>query len=219
MTSHSTQHLSGKVPNLLLLGVVVEGGLVLLALTLGWLGISDHSQPLRDLAQGWSFWKQPLLIGLAATIPMLGYLLVFHFWTPGFMQPMQQFVDMKLKPMFKGASLLEMFALSLMAGFGEEIFFRWCLQGGITHLLTPSLGAAGAIAVGVVVASIVFGICHWVNRTYGVITIIVGAYLGMLMVWTGSWIVPAIAHALFDFVAMIYIGRWPVRNSVLTEGR
>ena len=213
MTSQSTEHLPGKRLNLLMLGILVEGGLVLFALALACVGLSDRSQPLVELTQGWDFWKKPLLIGTAATIPMLGYLLLFHFWTPSFMRPMQKFVDLKLKPMFKGASLLEMLALSLMAGFGEELFFRWCLQGGITHLLTPPLGAQGAIAVGIVAASIVFGLCHWVNRTYGVTTILVGAYLGMLMVWTGSWVVPAIAHALFDFVAMIYIARWPAKNN------
>jgi len=214
MTSSSPEHLPRQIPNLLALGLLVEGGLVLLALALAWFGLSDQSQPLGDLVQGWGFWKKPLLLGLAATIPMLGYLLLFHFWTPGFMRPMQRFVDTKLKPMFRGASLLEMLTLSLMAGFGEEIFFRWCLQGGITHLLTPAMGAVGAVAVGVVIASVIFGACHWVNATYGVTTILVGAYLGMLMVWTNSWLVPAIAHALFDFVAMIYIARWPIKNSV-----
>ena len=205
---------SNSRPNLLLLGFIVEGGLVILALALAWLGLSDQSQPLESLLGGWSHWRTPLLFGLAATIPMLGYLLLFHFWTPAFMRPMRRFVDLKLKPIFKGASLLEMLVLSLMAGFGEELFFRWCLQGGLTQILTPSIGLVNAIAVGVAVASIVFGACHWVNAGYGITTILVGVYLGMLMVWTGSWLVPAIAHALYDFVAMIYIARAPVKESL-----
>ena len=194
--------------NLLILGIVVEGGLVILALVLAWFGLWDQSQPLKEM-RSWAAWKSPILLGLAATVPMLGYLILFHFWTPKFLQPMQQFVDLKLKPMFRGASLLEMLTLSLMAGFGEELFFRWCLQGGITHLLTPTMGTAGAISTGIIAASLVFGACHWVNSAYGVTTILVGTYLGLLMVWSGSWLVPAIAHALFDFVAMIYIARWP----------
>ena len=185
---------------------------MLLALALAWLGLSDQLQPLDSLPKGLRAWNGLALMGTAATIPMLGYLLLFHFWTPKFMRPMQRFVDLKLKPMFRGASLLEMLTLSLMAGFGEELFFRWCLQGGITYLLTPTIGAAGAISVGVITASVVFGACHWVNAAYGVTTILVGIYLGILMIWSGSWLVPAIAHALFDFVAMIYIARWPARN-------
>jgi len=210
MTSPS----SNERPNLLILGAVVEGGLVILALALAWLGLSDRSQPLERMLEGWSYWRIPLLSGLAATIPMLGYLLLFHYWTPNFLRPMQRFVDLKLKPIFRGASLLEMLVLSLMAGFGEELFFRWCLQGGITQILFPWVGVANAIAIGVAVASILFGACHWVNSAYGITTILVGIYLGMLMVWTGSWLVPAIAHALFDFAAMIYIARTPVRKSL-----
>ena len=194
---------------LLTLGIIVEGGLVILALTLAWFGLWDHSQPLDDLLEGWNAWKTPVLTGCIATIPMLGYLVLFHFWKPTFYRPMQQFVEKKLKPMFQGSSLVQLLVLSLMAGFGEELFFRWCLQGGLTQLLVPSLGAAVAIAIGVVSASLVFGACHWVNATYGVTTTLVGIYLGMLMVWSGSWLVPAISHALFDFVAMIYIARWP----------
>jgi len=201
-------------PNLLLLGFTVEGGLVVLALGLAWLGLSDRSQPLQSLLGGWDYWRTPLLIGLAATIPMLGYLLLFHFWEPSFLRPMQRFVELKLKPIFQGASLLEMLTLSLMAGVGEELFFRWCLQGGVTQILSPSIGMFNAIAVGVAVASISFGACHWVNASYGITTILVGVYLGMLMVWTGDWLVPAIAHALYDFVAMIYVARAPVKELV-----
>ena len=203
--------------NLLLLGIIVEGGLVILAIGLAWLGLSDQSQPLKDLLDGWIAWKAPVLMGCIATIPMLGYLVLFHFWTPTFLRPMQQFVDKKLKPLFQGISLVQMLALSLLAGFGEELFFRWCLQGGVTQLLFPSLGAVGAIAIGVVLASVVFGACHWVNAAYGVTTTLVGIYLGMLMVWSGSWLVPAIAHASFDFVAMIYIARWPARDQSLAS--
>ena len=198
--------------NLLVLGTIVEGGLVILALGLAWLGLWDQTQPLETLFKSWEAWKAPALLGCVATIPMLAYLVVFHFWTPKFLSPMQRFVDLKLKPLFQGSSLVEMLVLSLMAGFGEELFFRWCLQGGITHLLIPSMGTGGSIAIGVIVASLLFGACHWVNSAYGATTFLVGIYLGMLMVWSGSWLVPAIAHALFDFVAMIYIARWPARD-------
>ena len=126
---------------------------------------------------------------------------------------MQQFVDAKLKPIFRNSSLLELLALSLMAGFGEELFFRWCLQGGMTSVLENQIGGTPSIVVGVVVASIVFGGCHWVNASYGITTMLVGAYLGLTMVWTSSWLVPAIAHALFDFVALIYIAKSPDRLS------
>lgn len=198
--------MEGKPPaniNLLRMGLVVEGGLFGLALLLGWLGFFDHRQPLDQL--DWGGWKQALLLGTLATLPMLVYLWVFVSWTPTCLQPMKQFVDANLKPMFREASVVELLVLSLMAGFGEELFFRWCLQGGITAFLESQIGVSGAMISGVVIASVVFGGCHWVNASYGVTTIFVGSYLGVLMIATENWLVPAIAHALFDFVALLQI--------------
>jgi len=201
-----------KPPNLLGLGLIVEGGMAVLAVGLAWFGFFQKNQPLAEIP-GYSMeaWSSLLVWGVVATFPMLAYLLVFHFWTPAFFRPMQQFVDTKLKPLFKNSSVLELLVLSLLAGICEELFFRWCLQGGITSVLEGQIGATPAMIVGLVVASIIFGGCHWVNASYGITTMLVGAYLGLTMVWTSSWIVPAIAHALFDFVALIYIARTPAR--------
>jgi len=204
--------------HLLWVGFIVEGGLIAVALFLAWWGLYDHAQPLsqlfdRTLAQtsessllknvGW---------GVLATIPLLLFLAGFHFLRPpyfrgSFLQPMQEFVANELHPMFRGSTLLEMFLLSAMAGIGEELLFRWCLQGGITSLFAPSIGTGTAAAIGMLVASILFGLCHWVNNSYGITTLIVGFYFGGLMLLTGSVLVPMIAHGLYDFVAMIYIGR------------
>ena len=197
--------------NVLSMGVIVEGGLVCVALLFGWFGFFDQQQPLNSI--DWQLCRDALIWGCVATVPMLIYLAVTHFWRPAFLQPMRRFVETKLHPMFRGSSLIELLALSLMAGFGEELFFRWCLQGGVTSLLESRIGIAGAIVAGLVIASMVFGGCHWVNASYGVTTIIVGCYLGATMIWTGTWLVPAVAHALFDFVALIYIAKLPLKQS------
>ena len=191
--------------NVLWVGILVEGGLLVIGLLLGWVGLYDHCQPIES-TEG-TTWLVAIRWGTIALLPMLCYLILFHFWTPGFYRPMQQTIDTKLRPMFANASYLEMAVLSLFAGFGEELFFRWCLQGGITSLSEPWLGSSGAIALGISVASIVFGLCHWVNSTYAVTTLLIGAYLGGVMVWSGTWLAPAICHALFDFIALIYIAR------------
>jgi hypothetical protein len=54
---------------------------------------------------------------------------------------------------------------------------------------------------------VIFGVCHWVNYSYGLTTMIVGAYLGWTMILTDTFLVPAVAHALFDFIAFLYIVR------------
>ena len=107
--------------------------------------------------------------------------------------------------MFSNSSYLELLVLSVFAGFGEELFFRWCLQGGISSQLEPMLGKSVSIGAGIAIASLMFGICHWVNTVYLVTAFLIGTYLGLTMVWTGTWLVPAISHASFDFIALLYI--------------
>ena len=192
-----------KAVNIVGLGLLVEGGLFLLGLLVGWLGFYDHQQPISSIR--WPTWSFAIRWGLILLIPMLAYLILFHFWKPGFYQPMQRVLDTQLRPMFSNSNYLELLILSLFAGFGEELFFRWCLQGGITSLLVPTFGTSVAMGAGIAVASLVFGACHWVNKTYAITTTFVGAYLGVTMVWTGTWLVPAISHAAFDFIALIYI--------------
>lgn len=178
---------------------------MVLGLLLGSMGLYDHRQPLSSIQ--WSIWNYAVQWGLITMIPMLAYLALFHFWTPDFFRPMNRVIDEKLRPMFRDSTILDLLILSIMAGFGEELFFRWCLQGGITSLVEPLVATPVAIGIGIAVASLIFGACHWVNKTYAITTVIVGSYLGATMVWTGSWLVPAISHALFDFVALIYIVR------------
>lgn len=193
--------------NLSIMALLVEGGLVVLALFLGWLNFYDQDQPLNECLIDW---VQLLFLGTLATLPMLLYLFLFHYWTSWkFIRPMRKFVDTKLRPMFVDSSILELLMISILAGIGEELFFRWCLQGGMTHALQPFLGSIGALIIGIAVASFLFGGCHWVNTSYGVTTAVVGVYFGLTMIWSGSWVVPAFAHATFDFVALIYIARVP----------
>lgn len=191
--------------NLVWVGVIVEGGLVVLALLLAFFGLYDHRQPLQQIDL--SLVRHALLWGVVATVPMLLYLAAFHFWPFRFLQPMQEFVVENLYPVFRGSSISEMLLLSLMAGFCEELLFRWCLQGGIATLLESRAGQPVSMAIGLLVASILFGLCHWVNTSYGVSTLFVGLFLGLTMIWSGTFLVPATAHAIFDFIALIYISR------------
>ena len=193
--------------NIFWVSLIVEGGLIFVSLILGWFSFYQLDQPLSQL-QHWSIWQEALVWGAIATLPMLGYLVVFHFWKPRFFDSMRQIVDTKLKPMFRSSSLVELLIISLMAGFCEELFFRWCLQGGIASSLESQLGANTASIVALLIASFAFALCHWVNLTYVIITLIIGVYLGILMIMTDNWLVPAIAHSLYDFVALIYIARW-----------
>jgi membrane protease YdiL (CAAX protease family) len=138
---------------------------------------------------------------------MLLGLAIIHYCPIRFLEPMKKFVEEKLHPLFRGSSTFELLLLSLMAGFGEELLFRWCLQGGLTSVLVPFAGAPTATLIGLLIASVAFGMCHWINSSYAVTTFVIGLFLGLTMIWSGSFLVPAIAHALYDFIALIYIVR------------
>jgi hypothetical protein len=64
-----------------------------------------------------------------------------------------------------------------------------------------------------IVASIVFGCCHWLNSTYAVLGTLVGIYLGGLLILTDHLLVPIVAHAVYDFVAIVYMVRRPRRGT------
>lgn len=190
---------------LLGMAFIVEGGLVVLGLTAAYFGFFDRTQPLSELDA--RQWRTGFVWGGIGTLPLLAYLAVYHFFSPRVLQPMRQFVEENLKPSLQHFSIVGLLVIAVLAGFCEEFFFRWCLQGGITAVSKSLVG-------GLLIASLIFGLCHWVNSSYGITTALIGIYLGWLMCLTGTWLAPAIAHTAFDFVALMYITRFPSKQEV-----
>lgn len=81
----------------------------------------------------------------------------------------------------------------LMAAVAEEPFFRGVV---LRQIDSPLLGIA--------VAAVIFALCHWVRLRYfrfWLWALWEGVLFGILMVVTGSLLVPMIAHGLHDVVA------------------
>lgn len=141
--------------------------------------------------------------GGAATLPLLIALFLtnrLHFKA---IARIRRFVASRILPLFQSLSLFELGAISLAAGFGEELLFRGLLQAWIA----ASGEGPSAIVIGVVVASIAFGACHWITPTYAVLATAAGAYFGVLFLLTGNLLAPLVTHALYDFVALVYLTR------------
>lgn len=191
--------------NIFLSGVLTEGLLILVALGLAWFGLYDHRQPLSEIQ--WAELVSSFWIGLVATIP-IGLLMWIVMILPfEWVREFNLLVDRQVAPLFRDITIPEIFALSLMAGLGEEILFRWAIQGGLETLLLGSAGSTLAAGVAVLIASVLFGLCHALSTTYVVLTIVIGVYFGLLMNYTGSWIVPAVSHFVYDFFAILVISR------------
>lgn len=187
-------------------GSFIEGLLVLLALGLAYLGLYDHQQPLSQIQ--WDDLASGFLLGALATLPLLSILVFFHFAPFDWVESFRQLAREKIYPLFSRLTIFELAIISILAGLGEELLFRWSIQGGITTILEPTAGAVAAVIIGLIVASILFALCHAISAPYIILTLIVGLYLGWLMVVTTNWIVPAVAHALYDFIALFYLVRW-----------
>jgi membrane protease YdiL (CAAX protease family) len=185
-------------------GLAVEGALAVIALVLSSLGLYDHRQPLTDVDS--RILKTAAVWGGLGTLPLLAYLAAVHLFPTGLLRSINEFVDVHMKPLFRESTIIELLSLSVMAGICEELLFRWCIQGGIQS----AVNGLNGVALGLTFSSVAFGLCHWVNRTYAIVATIIGFYLGGLMILTGTFLAPAIAHAAFDFLALIYITRRPL---------
>lgn len=183
-----------------LLAVGFEGGLAILALGIGWL--CGH-WPLVGMFQPGNTKVEifAAVMGFVATIPPLIGLWVVDAlpWAP--LEQLRKLVRDLLQALVGGSSVRQLALVALAAGIGEELLFRGLIQAGLTRWMGPPWG----VAVGLVVASLAFGACHWLSTTYAVLAIGAGLYFGVLMIVTGSLWTPLVAHAVYDFIALVYL--------------
>jgi uncharacterized protein len=173
--------------------VVVEGGLVIVALALGWL-LSES--PLRKI----DISLAGVAIGLLATLPMLAGLLAVDRFPFGPFKHLEDVMRGSILPLFRGASLADLLLISLLAGLGEELLFRGVVQDYFQRV-------TGSAWLAVAIASLLFGGVHPITWTYAVLAGLIGVYFGWLYLATGNLLVPVVAHAAYDFVALSYLLR------------
>ena len=207
----SLPHPSGRF---VLYGTLAELSLVPVAWLLGWLtGLWSWN----DLAEG--FRQFPSLISLAmgvvATLPMLIMLVAVLNASGEAFRRMRRFLQDGLLPHIRNSSLPALLCLSLAAGLGEEWLFRGMLQEG---LLTWWGGMPVPLAI--LIAAVIFGACHWITHLYFLLATIIGIYLGWLYQDSGSLVEPVLAHALYDFIALVVITRGDIEpgSEPLSEG-
>jgi membrane protease YdiL (CAAX protease family) len=69
--------------------------------------------------------------------------------------------------------------------------------------------------VGVLLAilvSLLFGASHLLTWTYGIIAAIISVYLGFLYYFTGNPFAPMVTHAVYDYVALVWLLKVPRSN-------
>jgi membrane protease YdiL (CAAX protease family) len=181
---------------LVLFAVLLEGGLAVLAWGLGcvveqfvW---EDFHWDFR-----WDLWDGAL--GVVASLPLLLVFLLCVRWPLGPLARIKQFADDVIRPLFAGCTPLDLALISVLAGIGEEMLFRGVIQGVLSRWLGPWPGIA--------LASTLFGLLHLVTPTYAVMAALMGMYLGWVCIASDNLLVVIVAHALYDFLALLYLVR------------
>jgi membrane protease YdiL (CAAX protease family) len=182
------------------LALLLEGGLGLAALAIGWL---IGQWPSLNTTGGFGNQLIAIGYGLAATVPLLVALLAIDRAPIAALRGVREVTHAAIMQMFGGASVLQLAAVSVAAGWGEELLFRGLVQGALSRLVPGHLGPWIAIAV----ASVLFGVCHWLNTTYAILAMLAGVYFGVVYFASNSLLTPMTAHAAYDFLALIYLLR------------
>jgi hypothetical protein len=178
------------------MAVLVEGGMGLLAVGFGWLVGRWPAGTIRwDIAG--TLW------GLAATVPLVGVLLACVYVPIRLLRDLLRTIDRSVVPLFRRWSLVEMAMVAALAGLGEEMLFRGVLQGAVAGWVAGPCGTW----VGWGLASLLFGLLHAISATYAVLATGIGLYLGWLWIAAGNLLVPVVAHATYDFLALVYLVR------------
>ncbi len=172
------------------LALVFEGALLALALALGaLLGVAPFSTARFD--------ARDLAWGVAATGPLVLALWwsLHKPWRP--VERLTQAVLDQLGPLLASSSLGGLAVVAVLAGIAEEAFFRGVVQAALHDVIgtTPAILAAAAL----------FGIAHLVTPLYAILAAAIGVYLGVLFAITGNVVAPALTHALYDFIALVWV--------------
>jgi membrane protease YdiL (CAAX protease family) len=165
-----------------------EAGLLVLAWGLGWW------LQIPPLAR-FDFGLAPAALGIVATVPMLLGLawILTSRWPPAY--KLVTLVSERLAPLLAGRSRSQLALLAVLAGVAEEVLFRGVVQVGLARVFSEPLA--------LVSTSVIFGLAHFASPAYALMAGLVGLYLGALFLLQGSLLVPILAHALYDFVALL----------------
>ena len=133
-----------------------------------------------------------LLTGVGLAVAGYG----FYFFakkTKKFYEAVELFEQI-LSPAFKNLKLIDLFILSAVSGFNEEVFFR--------GLLFPKIG--------IILSSLAFGVMHFPGKRYWIYAVWAtasAALFAYLFFLSNSLWLPIIAHITNNFIGMVLLTR------------
>ena len=172
---------------LLALALVVEGGLGALAVVLGlFFGL-----PVGEWFKiGWL----EVGMGVVGTMALFGLLILAWRFPVGPWGRLMRYAENILQPLFRSCRGMDLLVVAILAGVGEELFFRGFVQGWLARWWGdwPALVTAGVL----------FGLAHCATREYVVLATSMGLLFGWSVLATGNLAAAIIAHAGYDYLAL-----------------
>ena len=107
----------------------------------------------------------------------------------------------ELRALFSNLSWLAIVVISVMAGVSEELLFRGVIQSYLVSVSNPWFG--------IIISASLFGVMHFYNRLYIVLTLIVGLFIGWLYHETQSLLLVVVLHSVYDVLAFASIVKYP----------
>lgn len=160
-----------------------------------------------DVVATLRFTVEAMLLGAAATVPAAALLWLLDRCPLAAFDDLRRLARGKLAPLVAPLTMPQLVVLVISVGFAEEILFRGLIQGGLEQYFATRLSADGAAWLALVLAGIVFGLCHAITPVYALFAMVMGLYLGGLWAFMPprNLLVPIVTHALYDFVAIVYL--------------
>jgi membrane protease YdiL (CAAX protease family) len=172
---------------------LIEGGLALAALSIGW---CVSINPVEHL-----FWDWLAFVwGVLATIPTFAIFWLTYCYPVGSLRKIREFLTRELAPSLSNLFWYDLVLLSILAGVSEELLFRGLLQ--------PWIGrACHSSGAGQFLSNLVFGVVHWVTPVYALLACVIGNYLSWLMTLNkpNNLLTPIVTHTIHDYLAFLVI--------------
>jgi membrane protease YdiL (CAAX protease family) len=174
------------------IAIAGEAGLLLLAWALGrWLGIGPFDQLQLNFSG--------IIVGAAASVPLLLGLWWILTTEASSVRGLVELVQSELGPVLATRSPASLALLAALAGTAEEILFRGVVQTGLAGPFSETIA--------LIFSSVAFGLAHFLTPMYALLAGVAGLYLGAVFLIHGNLLAPIVAHALYDFVALIWLIR------------
>ena len=181
---------------LLLVTVFVEGGLFAVGLVL--MGSSGTLQSGFNLS--WSATAYALLLCIPMFMTL--FFVVRSRWEP--LSRLRREMEEEVLPIFSNCKLIDLAVIAFFAGIGEELFFRGWMQGTLID--------KSGVVIGILITSLIFGLLHHLSTAYAVYAFITSIYLGVIYFSTGNLYIVMAIHAIYDFIALVYLVRMKKRQ-------